>query len=310
MGRMFEVLSQARGKRPEAEEPVAPVQPPDPPEEPTEEEVPYFEVGGPRPAAPRFAPPPIPSRSAAEPTSVPSADEASVVPAGVTSIRFQALPADLWPNGAANRSFAPDLIAFHQPEHPLSLQYRALRDDIRAQLPDGQPRVLLFTGASEGAGTTTVVLNLAITRALEEGFRVAVIEANLARPAVGERLGVADSPGLREVLDRTAPVLWGLHRTAQPNLLAMPAGAPGADAAKGLDCLPSLVEQLRQRFDWVLIDGAGWGERAEPAALAPLCDAVYLVLRPADVESPEVGELHESVTRQGARLLGYVLTHS
>src|SRR5437764_1222048 len=121
------------------------------------------------------------------------------------TIRFRALSAPgLLPPSASR--FAPELIAFHQPDHPISGQYRDLATGLLAQTPAEQPRVLFFTSSAPGAGTTTVVLNTAVTLARDNLLRVAVLDAHLRRAAVAGRLGLPDGAGLREVLAGGAPL--------------------------------------------------------------------------------------------------------
>src|SRR5205085_8686648 len=107
----------------------------------------------------------------------------------------------------------PGLVALHLPDHPVSGEYRILRDEIRLQLPDPTPRVLLFTAAAAEAGTTTVLLNLAVTLAREEAPRVLVIDGNVSRPAVARMLALKPTPGLVEVLAKQVPLAWA----AQPS---------------------------------------------------------------------------------------------
>src|SRR5207244_12773075 len=98
------------------------------------------------------------------------------------------------PIGLHSPQVAPELIALHQPDHPLSQQYRLLQSALLAQLPATRPQVLLFTAAAPEVDTTTVLLNVAIASAQQGKPRVAVIDANLNRPAVAQRLGLEPVP--------------------------------------------------------------------------------------------------------------------
>src|SRR5439155_12420010 len=158
-------------------------------------------------------PPPPP-----EPEDEPPDDagsDAPPPPPSLFTIRFQPVHAGRRPG----RGFGPELIAYHQPEHPISVQYRSLAAEIIAQLPGSRPRVLLFTAAGTCAGTTTVILNLAVTLARREETCVTLVDANFARPSVAPRLGLPAAPGLGEALARQTPLTWCLQETPQPNLL-------------------------------------------------------------------------------------------
>ncbi|MFO0807252.1 MAG: hypothetical protein U0746_01375 [Gemmataceae bacterium] len=247
------------------------------------DDVPFIEVGGPRPAAPVTT-----VAVAAEPTS------------GLFTVRFQPFVA----GRMAGRGFGSELVAFHQPDHAISVQYRSLVAEIVTQLPGSNPRVLLFAGATEGAGTSTVLLNLAVTLAKQDGARVAVVDGHFARPTLAAKLGIAVGPGLRESLGRHTPVAWSLQETLQPNLLALPAGRsalPRDDAG-----IATFIEQLRSRCNWVLIDAGVWD--TEAVHLADATDAVYLVARQVDSGTPTTTALQASILETTGRLRGSVLT--
>jgi Mrp family chromosome partitioning ATPase len=247
---------------------------------------------------PRPTPPPPPSEPEDE---APDDDDSGNPPPGVIRIRFQPVHAGRRPG----RGFGPELIAFHQPEHAVSVQYRSLAAEIMAQLPGSGPRVLLFTAAAPQAGTTTVLLNLAVTLARREAG-VTVVDAHRARPAVAARLGLPAAPGLGEALARQTPLTWCLQETPQANLLVLPAGRPAA-AREGTS-LAALLEPLRDRNDWVLVDGGPWSAGPESAELAEGCDAIYLVLRSEDAGTPATAALQDAILEQSGRLRGCVLT--
>lgn len=264
------------------------------------EEVPFVEIGGPN--GPVFsAPKPV----VVEP---PREFPRLASPGRFLSVTFH--------DATTKAKVAPlvegpdaELVALLYPDHPVSGEYRVLRDEIRAQLPESATKVLLFTAASPEAGTTTVMLNLAVTLAAEKTARVLVVDANVTRPGVAAKLALKSSPGLSEVLSHQLPLTWALQQTAAPHLQALSAGTVLAStpAAIGLD-LPKLVGQLRQWFDWVLIDGGVWGVVPERDGTCPAADAVYLVTREADVGRSEFTGVRGWVKELGGVLRGYVTT--
>ncbi|WP_171469439.1 P-loop NTPase family protein [Frigoriglobus tundricola] len=227
------------------------------------------------------------------------------------SVRFH----DAAPRPIGRTTDGPDagLVALHFPDHPVSGEYRTLRDEIARQLPEATSRVLTFTAASPEAGTTTVILNLGVTLA-REGQRVLVLDTNVTRPGVAPKLALRAAPGLAEVLGGHMPLTWAFQPTVVPGLQALTAGsatdAAGSDAigaAIGRD-LPKLISQLRQWFDWVLIDAGVWGVIPERDATCPSADVVYLVTREADANRPEFTGLRTWVKQLGGALRGFVTT--
>ncbi|MBN9522788.1 hypothetical protein J0H58_30430 [bacterium] len=205
----------------------------------------------------------------------------------------------------------PALVAYHFPDHPISGEYRVLRDEIKAQFADHGPRVLFFTAAAGESGTTTVALNLAVTLAKETAGRVLIADANVSRPGVARMMGLKPAPGLVEVLGHQVPLAWAAQPSAVPNLQVLAAGGnPAAPPAGMSDDLPRLAEQLRQWYDWVLIDAGVWGVLPDRDAACPAADAVYLVAREAAVDRSEFAGLRGWVKELGGLLRGFVTTRA
>lgn len=273
------------------------------------EEPPFVEIGG--PGGPVFSaalPKPTPKVEPTFPRIAAPAPAVEVPAATILSVRFH----DTAPRVPTRTASGPDggLVALHFPDHPVSSEYRALRDEVVKQLPDATSRTLTFTASAPEAGLTTVLLNLAVTLA-RDGQRVLVLDANFTRPGVATKLALRPAPGLAEVLGQNLPLPWALQPTPAPSLQALVAGAADDATADlvGRD-LPKLVGQLRQWFDWVLIDAGVWGVVPERDATCSAADAVYLVTREPDADRPEFTGLKTWVKQLGGALRGYVTTRA
>jgi Mrp family chromosome partitioning ATPase len=313
MSRMFKVLSGGTSPRAIAEAAV-----------PAADDVPFVEVGD--PGGPVFSsglslleveapaavaapvPEPIP---AAEPAPVPLAERTfpRLASPKYLSVTFHDLTGR--PRVFAERE-GPDsgLVALHLPDHPISGEYRTLKDEIRAQLPEPIPRVIWFSAAAGESGTTSVLLNLAVTLARESAPRVLVVDANLEHPSVAQKFAIGKSvPGLSEVLAQQIPLAWAVQASTIPNLQILPAGTVTAATASSLpQDLPRFIDQLRQWYDWVLVDSGIWGAAPERDGLSSAADAIYLVTREADAESIEFAGLRNRIRETGGLLRGYIAT--
>jgi Mrp family chromosome partitioning ATPase len=224
-------------------------------------------------------------------------------------VAFQPLPVEMPGWAMAAGQLAPELVAFHHPEHPISEQYRTLLAALLAQLPSGRPQVLMTTAARPELSSTDVLLNLAITLARQGKTRVAVLDANLRHPSVARRLGLPAAPGLQEVLAGTVSLQRAVQETEQPHLRALATGEATVHGHRHLagDALRWILRQLRQRFHWVLVDAPCWDGRPEVVALGSACDAVYLMLTQAETQAPETAALLQLIAEQGSSLRGCIL---
>ena len=272
-------------------------------------EIPYIEVGGPRrdvDASPSV-------RAAASTAGMAhakkdSANQSAVLDsASAAGIAYRPHSTDPVFGPPAAR-LAAQLVAFHQPHHPVSEQYRAVLGKLVRQVGTTAP-VLLMVSPVSGVGTTTAVLNLAILRAADTDCRVLVVDGNLRRPALAKQLGVAPDPGLREAIVRSIPLRRAVQETGVTGLWVLTAGTslseqrpwPSAEAFR------SVLGELREHFDWILVDGPAWDGGPEMISLAGACDVVYLVVRPDMVGTPIVDDVARLIPPVGSHLGGYIL---
>ncbi|MBY0527989.1 MAG: CpsD/CapB family tyrosine-protein kinase [Gemmataceae bacterium] len=312
MGRMLEALKPAKAGTARVTELEVPAPEPDAVvATETAEEVPYIEVGGPRTTvdasrAVLACPGPVAVAARRVPAEVKPPPVA--VSTDSWTVQFQPWSREAGPAAAPMRRIAPEVIAYHQPDHPVARQYRSLLTGLMGQLPSGWGQVLLFTSPAPWGGTTSVLLNLAITAARQEPRRVAVVDANLRRPALAERLGLGPAHGLCDVLAGSATLANTLQETAQKNLWALPAGRSAGSAVRlPLDWLLPTLRQLRQQFDLVFVDAAAWNEGSEVSALAATCDAVYMVMNHGK-ETPAPNDPLSLLRQPPTNLQGCILT--
>jgi Mrp family chromosome partitioning ATPase len=204
---------------------------------------------------------------------------------------------------------APEVIAFHDPIHPVSEQYRALLSAIQGMLPMAEPPMLLFTAISPGAGTTTALLNLAVTWCRQGKQRIVVVDANLARPTTAKRLGILPALSLAEVLRGRAVLEQALHACSQTHLYLLAAPAAGKEMQLlSEENVRWLAARLRERFDVVLVDGPAWESSSDAATLAAVADGVYLIVDGPEKEDARVTRATRALARAGRRLGGIIVS--
>lgn len=286
------------------------------------EEVPYIEIGGPEgPVGTVVAPPASPSASASRGSSTATSSQSGPAPQTrpyprladasqplYLSVRFHDFP-------TARRSEAPQpsepdasLVVFHQPQHPISTEYKEVWEAIVQQCRNGSSHLLHFVAPAPEAGTTTVILNLAIQAARQRG-RVVAVDAHWERPTAAGRLGVPSSPGLSEVLAGQCPLTLALQPTGIERLHVLGAGGTSLTSLPSTgQSLPLVLSQLRQWYDWVLVDGGVWGERPQRDAASAGADALYVVARDSDVFGAAVSALRVQVRQLGGQARGAIAT--
>jgi capsular exopolysaccharide synthesis family protein len=165
-------------------------------------------------------------------------------------------------------------------DSPVSEEFRILRTRVR-RIDEERPfRCVGIVSSASGEGKTTISLGLAVAMAREPGCRVLLIEADVRRPAINDRLDLTHSPGLGEWLQSTDDAIP--VRVVTPHRFSLLSA--GRVALEHTDLLASvrmarLIEAARQYFDFVIIDCPPLLPVADSALLQDLVDGFLLVVR-------------------------------
>jgi capsular exopolysaccharide synthesis family protein len=152
-----------------------------------------------------------------------------------------------------------ELVSFVAPSSVEADQYRMLRHAVERLHQEGGHQVFGITSAGPGDGKTVTTLNLAGSLAQSATTRVLVVCADLHRETGTLYLGLEGlgSPGLADALaDDRHDLADVVTRIDALNIWIMPTGRPATRPYELLASprLEKLLEQARQRFDYVLID--------------------------------------------------------
>jgi polysaccharide biosynthesis transport protein len=191
----------------------------------------------------------------------------------------------------------------------LAESYRSLRTTILLSRAGTPPQVILISSAKPSEGKTSISTLEAIVFALN-GARVLLIDSDLRRPSVHLRFRIANKIGLTSVLTGKTSLEDALIPIpGVPSLHVLPAGpiAPMPAELLGSLQMQRLVEGLRAKYDFILIDTPPVLTVTDAAVLVSLSDGVVLVLRYGQASRNVVARASEILLRSGAHLLGVVL---
>jgi capsular exopolysaccharide synthesis family protein len=242
--------------------------------------------------------------------------------AGASALAFDTTPApvsDPVPFGVPSASsirtvsateFDPSLMALLSPGAPVAEQYRALRTRIAQSDRGSAVDVVLVTSPGRGEGKSLTAANLALSTGQDFQTRICLIDADLRTPRLHKLFGVADTPGLSDVLSGSATLAEALIAFENPRMVLLPAGHPPSHPADllGSTAMRRTIETLRTQFDRVIIDAAAVTPLADVGILAPQVDGVLLVVRAGVTTKPAIQEAVAAIP--GDRFLGAVLNDS
>jgi capsular exopolysaccharide synthesis family protein len=162
-------------------------------------------------------------------------------------------------------------------------QYRALRHMVEELHASSGLAVVAISSPSVGDGKTTTAINLAGALAQAPENRVLLLEADLRRPSIREKLGlqVSPSPGLvGGLLDRAVTLRSAVRRRPPFNLDVLPAGDNPATPYELLRSprLTELMKEARSYYNYVIIDTPPLVGVPDCRVLASVVDGFVIVV--------------------------------
>ncbi|MGH7507124.1 MAG: CpsD/CapB family tyrosine-protein kinase, partial [Longimicrobiales bacterium] len=188
--------------------------------------------------------------------------------------------------------------------------FRALRTNMHF-LGMRVPGVIAVTSAAPGEGKSTVAANLALAL-VDQGLRVLLIDADLRRPLVHKVFETTAAPGLKDVIEGTAPLDVAIRTPPLPiagTLHNLPSGTPDDDPAKLLTskAFALLIAQLRDLHEVIIIDTPPVLAAVDALSVVTLADSVLVLARANQTDSSALTEAVEQLRRAKVPLTGVII---
>jgi protein-tyrosine kinase len=169
-----------------------------------------------------------------------------------------------------------------------------------AAVPGEHMNVVMIASALPGAGKTFCTVNLALSMSRERELNVVLVDADVAKPHISREFGLADQPGLIDLLlDETIDVGSMLVRTDLNDIQVLPAGRrhPQATELLASERMSRLVHELSARYPdrIILLDSPPLLITSEAQALSSQVGQIALVV--------EAGRTSQQVLTQTIELL-------
>ncbi len=179
--------------------------------------------------------------------------------------------------------------------------FRVLRTNLEFMLDrkeDGKASIILFTSFNPGSGKTYLTINTAACLSLKQK-RVLVIDGDLRHGSASAYVG-RPSKGLSDYLGKRENDIDHLivGNPAYPGLSILPVGTipPNPTELLAEPRLAELIEQLRSRYDYILIDCPPVEIVADTQIIEKLADRTLFVVRAGLLERdmlPELQRMYE-----------------
>jgi len=220
------------------------------------------------------------------------------------------------------------LVVLSGSHSPTAEAIRKLRGNLEFANIDDDLKSLFITSALQHEGKTLTVCNLALSLAAA-GNSVVLVDGDLRRPQVHRYLNLPNGAGVSTVLTgRTELSQTLLSRPVGPSVIRvrdadMPGASSGGDSR--LNVLPSgplppnaaemiasrsfasLIAELEDRFDLVVVDAPALLAVGDTAAVAACVDGLIFLVDLTRARRPLLAEAASQISQMPCRKLGLVV---
>ncbi|MGH7527550.1 MAG: P-loop NTPase [Gemmatimonadales bacterium] len=207
--------------------------------------------------------------------------------------------------------------------------FRMLRTSLIWSDGAEQLKTLVVTSAAPGEGKTLTAANLSASFA-HDGLQVLLVDCDVRRPKLHGLFRVPRSPGLLDLLappngsgsSSVRSLSFGAGRgegedtlehvlrpTPIRGLTLLSCGALPTNASNLLSGvrMRSLLQELNQRFDLVILDTPPVLATADAGIVGSMADGVLLVVRAGQTDRSAAQRAYQQLANGGSRVLGAVL---
>ncbi|WP_309121679.1 CpsD/CapB family tyrosine-protein kinase [Paenibacillus sp.] len=195
---------------------------------------------------------------------------------------------------------------------PFSEAYRTLKIniDFAAVGLTVSIATIAVTSAAPGEGKTTTALQLAAAYA-RGGKNALLVDGDIRKPSLHSLTGRGGGIGLTDYLADPNTVLFDIvHDSPLERMSVMTAGTPVPNPSDLLasDRLDSLLQELKRRYDVIVIDTPPVLGAIDAKIVASKCDGVLFVVEGGKVKRDAAKKALDELNQAKARILGATLT--
>jgi succinoglycan biosynthesis transport protein ExoP len=185
-----------------------------------------------------------------------------------------------WTASLNSNGDSPEVFLLERPSSAEAEALRGLFTSVCLSRSNRASKVLLVASAMASEGKTTIAINLSV--ALARHASTCIVDADLRKARVANIFGLESRHGLSDVLNRSCTLEEALVLApGVPNLMLLSCGSIQENAGE-LICSVSMgdvLRQLRQHFQFVVVDSSPILPYADARAISTLADGVIFVGR-------------------------------
>lgn len=209
------------------------------------------------------------------------------------------------PDGIANpikKSLPVNIPDFRTPFQKLQTRITNPKSD------EQLTKTMLFTSAVPGEGKSTIVANLAIAMA-SCGPKVIVVDGDLHIPVQHKLFDLPNYFGLTTMLTEKTKLNNVIQKSRYANTWILTSG-PNVKkplALLGSPQMKSVIDELKEDFDYILFDTPALLPTSDAIILSPLIEGIFLVTRQGYCKTDDFKETCKQLAELDSKLIGVIV---
>lgn len=191
---------------------------------------------------------------------------------------------------------------------PWAESFRVLATNMQYVKVDQAHKVLVVTSPLEQEGKSTTASNLALSLA-KAGSSVVLVEGDLRRPTVASKLAMDGAVGITNVLAGKLDIDDVLQDYGDTGLAVIACGPipPNPSELLQTEAMDKLLQELRDRYQFVVFDAPPLLPVTDAALLATRADGTVIVVRHGHTTREQLQDASERLVSVQAQAVGAVI---
>lgn len=170
-------------------------------------------------------------------------------------------------------------------------------------------KTIYVTSCFNGEGKTISAISLGHGLTFNGNHKVLIVDINPRTQSLHKLYGTPNAPGLIQILRDEPGADDAIRETKYPNISILPFGDAGSVRPNLLrgNRLANLMEELKNNYDYIIIDGHSVLASSDAAMVASKMDGIVIVIQCEKTKWEVVQTASEKIRIVGGKLLGTVL---
>jgi Mrp family chromosome partitioning ATPase len=208
------------------------------------------------------------------------------------------------------RNTSRSLLEYRQSGRLDLFEMIGLHQALSSLLPYPEKKIIQFIGSRKGEGTSTLVRQFSIISAIKTGIKpTLLVDADCKYPSQHLFFDINPEYSWEDVLTKDEPIDKALYQIGESRLFVslISKQAPFSRQIFESPRASNFWEELRQRFDLILIDSPPAITSSDGLIISSRADGVVLILEAEKTRWTVAESVKNKIIKNGGNLLGVVI---